>query len=326
MESTGEGTVASSVLDLIGNTPMVRLNSVTRGLDCEILAKLEYMNPSGSIKDRIALRMIESAEKKGLLKPGHKIVEASTGNTGISLSLVATLKGYEMIVLMPKHVASRERTKMMECYGAQIKLIDPETVHSSCDTSVHGGLVELTPRVRCRDMEARGPNVWWARQFNNPDNVAAHRQTTGKEILRQTKGRVDAFVASVGTGGTLMGVAEALRPAIPQVQIVAVEPAGTPLLAEGRDRIPIIEGISDGLLLDILDSGLVDEVIRVTDEEAIAMAHQLAQKEALFCGISSGANVFAALDVAGRLGEGTTIVTVLPDSRDRYLSTERYIT
>jgi len=284
------------------------------------------MNPSGSIKDRMILWMIESAEKKGLLKPGYKIVEASTGNTGISLSFVAAVKGYEVIVFMPKNVASPERTRMMKCYGARIEPIDTESVDPSWDPSVHGGVIEIIPRTRCRDMEASSPDVWWARQFKNPDNVAAHRETTGKEILRQTSGRVDAFVASIGTGGTLMGVGQALREAIPEVKIIGVEPAGAPMLAKGKDQIPIIEGITDGLLLEILDSSLVDEVILVTDEEAIAMAHQLAEREGLFCGISSGANVFAALEVARRLGEGKTIVTVLPDSRDRYLSIERYIT
>lgn len=326
MKGIVQSSIASSVLDLIGNTPMVRLRSVTEGLGSEILVKLEYLNPSGSIKDRMVLWMIEAAEKEGLLKPGHTIVEASTGNTGISLSFVAAVKGYEAIVFMPKNLASTERTRIIECYGARIEPIDTESVDSSRDPSVHGGAIEIIPRTKCRDMEASNPNVWWARQFKNPDNVAAHRETTGKEILRQTSGRVDAFVASIGTGGTLMGVGQALGKAIPEVEIIAVEPAGAPMLAKGKDRMPIIEGITDGLLLEILDCGLVDEVIPVTDEEAIAMAHQLAEKEGLFCGISSGANMFAALKVARRLGRGKTIVTVLPDSRDRYLSIERYVT
>jgi cysteine synthase A len=326
VKPTVQDSITNSVLELIGNTPLVRLNSVTQGLECEVLAKLEYMNPSGSIKDRMALWMIESAEKRGLLKPGYKIIEASTGNTGIALSFVAAAKGYEMIVFMPKAVASPERRKMMESYGAQIRLVDTADLDPSLDPSVHGGVIEIIPRMSCRDLEACSPDVWWARQFSNADNVAAHRETTGKEILRQTNGRVDAFVASIGTGGTLMGVAQALKEVNPNAKIIAVEPAGAPWIGGGRESIPMIEGITDGLLLDILDQKVADEVIPVTDKDAIDMAHQLAEKEGLFCGMSGGANVFAALQVAGRLGTGKTVVAILTDSRDRYLSLERYIT
>lgn len=326
MKPTVQDSIINSVLDLIGNTPLVRLNSVTEDLKCEVLAKLEYMNPSGSIKDRMALWMIESAEKRGLLKPGYKIVEASTGNTGIALSFVAAAKGYEMIVFMPKAVASPERRKMMESYGAQIRLVDTEDLDPSLDPSVHGGVIEIIPRMSCRDLEACSPDVWWARQFSNPDNVAAHRETTGKEILRQTNGRVHAFVASIGTGGTLMGVAQALKEVNPKAEIIAVEPAGAPWIGGGKDSIPMIEGITDGLLLDILDQEVADEVIPVADKDAIDMAHRLAEKEGLFCGMSGGANVFAALQVATRLGTGKTVVAILTDSRDRYLSLERYIT
>lgn len=326
VKNAKQSTAMNSVLNLIGNTPLVRLNKITDGLESEILAKLEYLNPSGSIKDRMALWMIEAAEKRGDLKPGYKIVEASTGNTGIALSFVAAVKGYQMVVYMPQAVASAERRKMMESYGAKIELVDTVGLDPSLDPSVHGGVIEITPRMKCRDVEAANPDVWWARQFSNPDNVAAHRETTGKEILEQTGGRVDAFVASIGTGGTLMGVAEALKPLCAHLEMIAVEPAGAPWIGRGKEAIPLIEGITDGLLIDILDQGVADEIIWVTDEDAINMARRLAQEEGLFCGMSGGANVFAALQVARRLGKGKTIVAILTDSRDRYLSKERYIT
>jgi len=321
-----QGKMESSVLNLIGNTPMVRLDRIASGLDSEILCKLEYLNPSGSTKDRIALRMIESAERQGLLRPGYTIVEASSGNTGIALSFVAAVKGYKMIVFMPDTVASAERTAMMEAYGAQIRFVDLEDEGRSLDAGVHGALSEIVPRMKCRELEASRPDVWWARQFSNPDNVGAHRETTGREILRQTNGTVDAIVASIGTGGTLMGVAQALREAIPQFETIAVEPAEDPVLGRGRDGLPIIEGITDGIALEILDDELADKVILVSDHDAIATAHLLAEKEGLFCGVSSGANVFAAMKLADRLDAGKTIVAIMPDSRDRYLSTERYIT
>jgi cysteine synthase A len=326
VKNAKQSTAMNSVLNLIGNTPLVRLNKITDGLESEVLAKLEYLNPSGSIKDRMALWMIEAAEKRGDLKPGYKIVEASTGNTGIALSFVAAVKGYQMVVYMPQAVASAERRKMMESYGAKIELVDTAGLDPSLDPSVHGGVIEITPRMKCRDVEAANPDVWWARQFSNPDNVAAHRETTGKEILEQTGGRVDAFVASIGTGGTLMGVAQALKPLCAHLEMIAVEPAGAPWIGRGKEAIPLIEGITDGLLIDILDQGVADEIIWVTDEDAINMARRLTQEEGLFCGMSGGANVFAALQVARRLGKGKTIVAVLTDSRDRYLSKERYIT
>jgi cysteine synthase A len=315
-----------SILDLIGNTPLVRLNRVTDGLDCQILAKLEYLNPSGSIKDRMALFMIENAEKRGDLKRGYTIVEASTGNTGIALSFVAAVKGYPMTVYMPKAVASEERMRMMRSYGAKIELVGTEDLDSSLDPSIHGGVIEIVPRQKCLEVESSTPDLWWARQFSNPDNVAAHRETTGREILRQTAGKLDAFVASIGTGGTLLGVSQAIKPTYPRVKMIAAEPAGAPWIGRGKEAIPYIEGITDGLLFDILDGDVADEILWVTDEDAVKMARRLAAEEGLFCGMSGGANVFAALQVAQRMGKGKTIVAILTDNRDRYLTTERYIT
>lgn len=317
--------IIDSVLEAIGNTPLLRLNRMAREGDAEILAKLEFLNPSGSIKDRIAMYMIESAEQQGLLQPGYRIVEASTGNTGTALAFVSAVKGYQMVVFWPSVTSSEERVRIVKAYGADINVIDLEQ-EDLPDLSVHGGVIEIVPRQKCRDLEAAASDVWWARQFSNHDNVCAHRETTAREIMQQTDGQLDAFVASVGTGGTLMGVAQVLKEHNPDIYIVGVEPASSPLLGVDRSEIPIVEGITDGLILEILDAGLVDDVISVDDETAINMAHQLSRCEGLFCGMSSGANMYAARQVAERLGSGKRVVTVLPDSRDRYLFTEKYTT
>jgi cysteine synthase A len=316
--------VVENVLDLIGKTPMVKLNRI-KDAEANVLAKLEYLNPSGSLKDRIALRMIEQAEKDGFLKPGYTIVESSTGNTGIALSFVGTIKGYKVVIYetIPGKM-SEERVKVMKNYGAGVRLISPAELDELKEKSVDGAEIELPGRILCKEIEENNPNVWWARQFSNPANVAAHNET-GKEILAQTNCEVDAFVAAIGTGGTLMGVAEVLKEKLPSVEIIGVQPASS--------KFPIIPGqpypksdISGGIISEMLERNLIDEVVRVRDEDAINMAHRLWKEEGLFAGISSGANVLVAIMKAKKLGAGKTVVTVLPDSADRYLTDEHFVT
>lgn len=303
--------VAENVLELIGSTPMVKLNKTTKSVEATVLAKLEFLNPSGSIKDRIAKHMIESAEKKGILKPDSVIAVATSGNTGIAFAMAAAVKGYKMIVVMPKEM-SGERRKMILAYGAEI-VFTP-----GCESDVEKSIKKV------EEMARKNPKIWVADQFTNIDNVVAHRETTAREILAQTGGKVDAFVAGVGTGGTLTGVAELLKKEIPNVRIVAVEPAECAVLSGGKKGPHRIEGIGDGFVPKILRLDLIDEVIAVPDEEAIKMSRRLAREEGIFAGISSGANVSAALRVAGSLGEEKAVVTVLPDSGQRYFSTDLY--
>lgn len=318
--------ISSGVLDLIGNTPMMRLGKITEGNEANVLVKLEYLNPSGSLKDRIALRMIEQAEKDGILKTGYTIIEGSTGNTGIALSLVGTLKGYRVVIYMPETM-SKERVKMMERYGAEVRLLSAEEERELKERSVSGAEIEVPLRIKCLEVEKSTPRVWWARQFSNPANVEAHKQT-GREILAQTGGKVDAFVASVGTGGTVMGVAEVLKENLPNVRVVAVEPASSQFpLISGYRKVPgASPEVSGGIIAEMLDRNLVDEVVQIKDKDAIDMAHRLNKEEGLFAGISSGANVLVALREAKKLGKGKNVVTVLPDSMDRYLSEEHYTT
>ena len=321
--------IADNMLDLIGNIPLVRLNRVGKETGCEILVKPEFLNPSGSIKDRIAKYMIDAAEERGELKPGFTIVEASTGNTGTSLSFVAAIKGYKMLVYWPAKVANPIREAIMQVYGPEIETVDTDAIIAGrvdLDPSVHGGRVEIFGRELSRDLENERDDVWWARQFSSPENVAAHREWTTREILEQTDGRLDALVASVGTGGTLLGVAQAVKAKVPTAMIVGVEPAGSPMLVGKREDYPLIEGITDGIIPDLFDSGLVDRALLVTDADAIDMAHRLAEEEGMFCGISSGANVLASLRIAEEIGPDKRIVTILPDSRDRYLAMEKYTT
>jgi len=301
--------VVESVLDVIGSTPMVKLNRITAGLDREVLVKLEFLNPSGSLKDRIAHYMVEAAERSGQLTKESVIVEATTGNTGIAFSMVAAAKGYRMIVVMPEGM-SEERKKTIRGYGAELIF----TPGSESDVDLCLKKVE--------ELRKTIPKVWVPGQFTNLDNVRAHEATTAKEILDQTGGRIEAFVAGVGTGGTLTGVAKRLKKEVSSVRVIAVEPAGCPVLSGGKKGSHRIEGIGDGFIPEILDMSLVDEVIRVSDEDAIEMARRLAREEGILAGISSGANVRATLDVAKSLPNRSRIVTLAPDTGMRYLSTE----
>ncbi len=325
--------IYDSILQAVGNTPMVRLSRVTKGIKANILVKCEYLNPSGSIKDRIALRMIEEAEKVGKLKEGGIVTESSTGNTATALSFVCAAKGYKSIMHMPKGWVTEDRLKILKAYGAEVieVSVGEEIEKELAGKSIHGGVVEIMPRIKALEMEKSNPNAWWARQALNPDNVNAHRDTTGKEIIEQTDGKIDVFIAAVGTGGTLLGVAEALKELNPSIKIYGVEPEGVSLLKMGPEirkymrkyGIPGVEGL---IISEIEKKGIVDEVVFVKDNDAIEMAHRLCEEEGLFCGMSSGANVHLALQIAQEYGAGKNIVTVLPDNRFRYFAAEHFIT
>jgi cysteine synthase A len=301
--------MAKSILDVVGNTPVVELAKInnTKSL---ILAKLEALNPSGSIKDVMALYMMDMAEKKGLLKPGSKIIEATSGNTGISFAMLAPLKGCKFVAVMPEHM-SKERRQMMQAFGAEVVL-----------TPEKDGFPGTLDRVE--QLAKENKSVWLPRQFDNPDNIAAHREITARRILQQVGDKIDAFVAGVGTGGTLMGVAEALKKVYPNVKIVAVEPAESAVMSGGKPSSHLIQGIGSGFVPSLVNMDLIDEVIKVKSNDAVAMTRRLMKEEGLMVGISSGANVLAALEVAQRLGKGKTIVTILPDRGERYLSMDLF--
>lgn len=312
-------------MSLIGKTPVVQLRKVTEGIEANVAVKLEYLNPTGSVKDRIALRMIEQAESDGTLKPGFTIVESSTGNTGIALSFVGRMKGYrvEIYETMPGKMAE-EKVKIMKSYGAEVKLITPKDLKDLAEKSVAGAEVELPGRKICLDLERKRSDVWWARQFSNPQNVKAQNET-GQEIISQV-GRVDAFTAAIGTGGTLMGISEVLRKEAHDVRIVGIQPANSKSEMIPGKPYPRSD-IEGGIISEMLEKPhLIDEIVRVSDAEAIEMTHRLRREEGLFAGVSSGANVLVALREAKKLGKGKTVVTILPDSGDRYLTEEHFVT
>lgn len=303
--------IYNSVLEVIGNTPLVRLNRLAKDLKCTILVKLEFLNPAGSVKDRIGLSMINEAERLGLINKDTVIIEPTSGNTGIALAMVAAVKGYRLIVVMPENV-SVERRKILRAYGAEVVLTPAEE-------GMEGAI------RRARELASKIPNSFIPNQFSNPANPKAHRETTGPEIWRDTDGKVDIVVASVGTGGTITGIAEYIKPLKPSFKAIAVEPYNSPVLSGGKPGPHKIQGIGPGFIPDVLKLDLIDEVIRVRDEDAIETARLLARREGLLVGLSSGANVYAALEVARRPeNEGKLIVTILPDGGERYLSTELF--
>ncbi|MBI5488758.1 MAG: cysteine synthase A [Deltaproteobacteria bacterium] len=300
--------IADDITGLIGRTPLVRLGRLAEGIPVELVAKLESWNPCRSVKDRIGLAMIEAAERDGRLRPGGTIVEPTSGNTGIGLAFVAARRGYSLILTMPESM-SVERRQMLAAFGAQIVLTPREKGMA--------GAVEKAQQI-ARDI----PGAFVPQQFENPANVEVHRRTTAEEIWEDTEGRIDIFVAGVGTGGTLTGVGEVLKARKPSLRCIAVEPSSSSVLSGGRAGVHAIQGIGAGFVPGVLNRDVMDEVIRVTDRDAMDLARRLAREEGILSGTSSGAAVWAALRVARRAGsEGKMIVVVLPDFGERYLST-----
>ena len=302
-----------TITDLIGSTPLLKLNrfAAVENLGAEVYAKLEYFNPAGSVKDRIAYAMITDAEKNGALKPGSVIIEPTSGNTGIGLAAVAAARGYRIIIVMPETM-SVERRQLMKAYGAELVLTEGAK-------GMKGAI------AKAQELAAQTPDSFIPGQFTNPANPSAHRATTGPEIWNDTDGMVDIFVAGVGTGGTLTGVGEYLKSQNPNVKVVAVEPAGSPVLSKGVAGAHKIQGIGAGFVPDTLNTKIYDEIITVENEDAFATGRELARKEGLLVGISSGAAVWAAARLAKRPeNQGKRIVVLLPDTGDRYLSTPMF--
>jgi cysteine synthase A len=302
--------VAKSVVELIGQTPMVRLNSIASEDSAQILAKLESFNPGGSVKDRICLAMIEDAENKGLLKDGSTIIEPTSGNTGIGLAMIAAVKGYRCILTMPETM-SLERIYILKSYGAEVVL-----------TPGADGM--LGSIKKAEELLKKIPNSFMPQQFKNKANPEIHRRTTAQEILKVTDGNIDAFVAGVGTGGTITGVGEILKKRNPEIKIIAVEPKASAVLSGKQAGPHKIQGIGAGFVPDVLNRKIIDEITAVEDSDAFKTAGKLAKEEGLFVGISAGAAVWAALKVAKELGKGKTVVVVLPDTGERYFSMQQY--
>ncbi len=299
---------SSNIADLVGDTPIVQLTRIAEGLEVELFAKLEMFNPGGSVKDRIGVAMIDAAEREGRIEPGRTtIVEATSGNTGIALAFVCAAKGYDLILTLPEGM-SRERESLLRLYGATVQV-----------TESLGGMNEAVDAARAL---ATRPDVFLPDQFSNPANPAIHRRTTGPELWEVLDGRIDVFVAGVGTGGTITGVGEFLKERNPNCRVVAVEPRNSPVLSGGRPGPHKIQGIGAGFVPAVLNRELVDEVIAVEDEDAIETARRLAREEGVLAGMSCGAAVWAALHIGGRPeARGARIATILPDSGERYVST-----
>jgi cysteine synthase A len=298
------------ITETIGKTPLVRLNRLSKPESATIYGKVEFFNPGGSVKDRICLNMINEAERQGKLKPGGTIVEPTSGNTGIGLALVAAVRGYKLILVMPESM-SMERASLLSSYGAQLVL-------TPAWEGMKGSIKEA------ESILAQNPSYFMPDQFSNPANPAMHRMTTAPEIWDALAGKIDAFVAAVGTGGTITGCGEVFKERNPAVKIIAVEPAGSPVLSGGDPGPHKIQGIGAGFVPKVLNRKILDRVMTVTDDEAYQTAKQLSKKEGLLVGISAGANVFAAQKIADELGPGKNVVTILCDTGERYISIEKY--
>lgn len=303
--------ICNNILDAVGNTPLIRLNRMTGPEDAEILVKFEGLNVGGSIKTRTAYNMILDAEKKGLINKDTLIVEPTSGNQGIGLALVAAVRGYRVKIIMPDSV-SEERRKLMEHYGAEVSLVH--------DAGNIGECIETCLKLALR-IKKDYPNVFVPQQFENPANAAIHRSATGMEIINQVSGPIHGFCSGIGTGGTITGIGETLRRYNPDIEIWAVEPENAAILSGGDIGSHLQMGIGDGFIPEILNTEIYDDICIITDDEALKTAKQLAVKEGIMCGISSGTNVAAALKLAKKLGKGKTVVTVLPDTAERYFST-----
>ena len=306
--------IYQGTLDLIGNTPLVEVKNIEQkyGLKARVLVKLEYLNPAGSVKDRIAKAMIEEAEEKGILKEGSVIIEPTSGNTGIGLAAIAAAKGYQVLLTMPETM-SVERRNILKAYGAQLVLTEGSQ-------GMKGAI------AAAKELAKQLPNSFLPGQFENPANPEVHRKTTGPEIWRDTKGEVDVFVAGVGTGGTITGVGEYLKSQNPEIKVVAVEPLDSPVLSEGKAGPHKIQGIGAGFVPDTLNTKIYDEIVAVSSEDAFEMGKEIAQTEGVLVGISSGAALYTALELAKRPEyQGKTIVALLPDSGDRYYSTPLFV-
>ena len=306
--------IYNNILEAVGHTPMVRLNRMVEEDSAQVLVKFEAVNVGGSIKTRTALNMIEEAERKGLIKEDTIIVEPTSGNQGIGLALVGAVKGYRTIIIMPDSV-SEERRKLVRHYGADVKLI-----HDAGDI---GACIDECLKTALR-MQEKDPRVFVPQQFANEDNTMAHKNHTALEIMEQVAGPIHGFCSGIGTGGTITGIGQVLKAQYPDIEIWAVEPENAAILAGGTIGTHIQMGIGDGIIPDILDQGIYDNIYVISDQEALVTSKRLAKEEGLMCGISSGTNVAAALKLAKKLGRGKTVVTVLPDTAERYFSTELF--
>ncbi len=298
--------LVNNITELIGNTPIVKLNNLVESAWSDVYVKIESFNPSGSVKDRAAWNMIEQAEKRGKIKKGATVIEPTSGNTGIGIAMVAAAKGYKAIIVMPD-TATSERVKLLRAYGAEVILTPGEKLMK--------GSME-----KAEELSNQIPNSFIPNQFNNLDNPAIHKTTTAKEILKDLNGKLDVFIATAGTGGTLSGTGEVLRQYLPDIKIYVVEAANSPVIAGGKPGPHKIVGTGPGFIPDNLNMSIFDKIIHVSDEDAISTTKALALKEGILCGVSAGASTFAALQIAKELGPGKRILSIIPDTGERYLS------